>query len=105
MHSHRWTPLIVGAAAGITCGVLAFHASSYFAKQISKHRKTTPLSLEGAAVSRPVLGVSSFLDDEVLSEQFTRNVQFFGEEGQLRVAKSFVVVIGLGVGSLPARKP
>ena len=33
-------------------------------------------------------------------EQFTRNIQFFGEEGQKDVEDSFVVVIGCGgVGS------
>lgn len=42
-------------------------------------------------------GLSDFLSDEVLSEQFTRNVQFFGQDGQLKIANAFVVVIGLGV--------
>ena len=37
------------------------------------------------------------LSDEVLAEQLTRNLQFFGSEAQGRVAKSFVVVVGLGV--------
>lgn len=36
-------------------------------------------------------------EDEVLAEQFTRNTQFFGRDGQNRIAGSFVVVIGLGV--------
>ena len=36
----------------------------------------------------------------MLSEQLTRNVQFFGLEAQRRVAGAFVVVVGLGgVGS------
>ncbi|XP_024533668.1 tRNA threonylcarbamoyladenosine dehydratase isoform X2 [Selaginella moellendorffii] len=40
------------------------------------------------------------LSDEILVEQFTRNVQFFGLEGQKRVQASFVIVVGLGgVGS------
>jgi len=40
------------------------------------------------------------LRDEILREQFTRNVQFFGEEGQEKVRDAFVVVVGLGgVGS------
>ncbi|KAG2483870.1 hypothetical protein HYH03_017267 [Edaphochlamys debaryana] len=40
------------------------------------------------------------MQDEVLCEQLTRNVQFFGEDGQLAIAKAFVVVVGLGgVGS------
>lgn len=42
-------------------------------------------------------GMSDFVSDEVLSEQFTRNVQFFGQGGQLKIANAFVVVVGLGV--------
>lgn len=42
-------------------------------------------------------GLSDFVSDEVLSEQFTRNVQFFGRDGQLKIANAFVVVVGLGV--------
>lgn len=41
--------------------------------------------------------MSDFVSDEVLSEQFTRNVQFFGQDGQLKIANAFVVVVGLGV--------
>lgn len=41
--------------------------------------------------------VARFEEDEILQEQFTRNVQFFGAEGQSKVARSFVVIIGLGV--------
>eukprot|EP00850_Spirogloea_muscicola_P006943 SM000034S12697 [mRNA] locus=s34:219478:222751:- [translate_table: standard] len=38
--------------------------------------------------------------DDIISEQFTRNAQFFGEEGQLRIHGAFVIVVGLGgVGS------
>ena len=44
--------------------------------------------------------MDSMLEDEILTEQFTRNVQFFGKQGQLKVAKAFVVVIGLGVRCL-----
>ncbi|KAH1214594.1 tRNA threonylcarbamoyladenosine dehydratase [Glycine max] len=40
------------------------------------------------------------LKDEIVSEQLTRNVQFFGFESQQKVTASYVVVIGLGgVGS------
>ncbi|KAK1302398.1 Ubiquitin-like modifier-activating enzyme 5 [Acorus calamus] len=40
------------------------------------------------------------LKDEIVSEQLTRNIQFFGIDSQRKVTKSFVVVIGLGgVGS------
>lgn len=41
--------------------------------------------------------VHRFEDDEILSEQLTRNVQFFGLENQKKIANSFVVVVGLGV--------
>lgn len=41
-----------------------------------------------------------FLQDDVISEQFTRNIQFFGMDSQLQVHNAFVVVVGLGgVGS------
>jgi len=44
--------------------------------------------------------IEHYLHDEIVNEQFTRNIQFFGEEGQLKVHRSFVVVVGLGgVGS------
>ncbi|XP_055810943.1 tRNA threonylcarbamoyladenosine dehydratase [Solanum dulcamara] len=40
------------------------------------------------------------LTDEVVSEQLTRNIQFFGLEAQQKVTASYVVVVGLGgVGS------
>ncbi|RXH90604.1 hypothetical protein DVH24_035368 [Malus domestica] len=40
------------------------------------------------------------LSDEIVSEQLTRNIQFFGLEPQQKVTSSYVVVIGLGgVGS------
>lgn len=46
------------------------------------------------------LPVEDFLRDEIVNEQFTRNVQFFGDAGQLKVHRAFVVVVGLGgVGS------
>jgi len=40
------------------------------------------------------------LQDEIVNEHLTRNVQFFGLESQQKVNKAFVVVVGLGgVGS------
>lgn len=43
---------------------------------------------------------SDLLNDEVVSEQLTRNIQFFGLGSQRKVTESFVVVVGLGgVGS------
>lgn len=44
--------------------------------------------------------MSHFDQDEILEEQLTRNVQFFGLEAQRRIGGAFVVVVGLGgVGS------
>lgn len=40
---------------------------------------------------------AAIVSDEVLAEQLTRNVQFFGVEAQQHVARSFVLVVGLGV--------
>ena len=57
----------------------------------------------GSAAAGP-LGASSnefdmsrFDEDEILEEQLTRNVQFFGLDGQRRIGGAFVVVVGLGV--------
>ncbi|KIZ01339.1 Uncharacterized protein MNEG_6623 [Monoraphidium neglectum] len=45
-------------------------------------------------------GLADFDQDDILMEQLTRNVQFFGLEAQKKIARSFVVVVGLGgVGS------
>ncbi|KVI03079.1 Molybdenum cofactor biosynthesis, MoeB [Cynara cardunculus var. scolymus] len=43
---------------------------------------------------------ADLLKDEIVSEQLTRNIQFFGFDAQQKVTTSYVVVIGLGgVGS------
>ena len=39
----------------------------------------------------------NFEKDDVLAEHLTRNVQFFGLDGQKKIANAFVVVVGLGV--------
>ncbi|KAL2521899.1 NAD(P)-binding Rossmann-fold superfamily protein [Forsythia ovata] len=46
------------------------------------------------------LASPDLLTDEIVSEQLTRNIQFFGLEHQKKVTSSYVVIIGLGgVGS------
>ncbi|OMO56736.1 UBA/THIF-type NAD/FAD binding protein [Corchorus capsularis] len=46
------------------------------------------------------MGGLNILSDEIVSEQLTRNIQFFGLDSQQKVTSSYVVVIGLGgVGS------
>lgn len=44
--------------------------------------------------------------DDIISEQLTRNIQFFGLESQKKISDSFVVVVGLGVSfrQLPVSK-
>ena len=55
---------------------------------------------ERTRVMSTATSTSYDLTDEILREQFTRNVQFFGERGQGAVRDVFVVVVGLGgVGS------
>jgi hypothetical protein len=46
----------------------------------------------------------NFEKDDVLVEQLTRNVQFFGLEGQKKIANAFVVVVGLGVSKKNFRR-
>jgi hypothetical protein len=58
---------------------------------------------EPAAAQRaPGAGLRDYLRDDVLSEQLTRNIQFFGTAGQDKIVNSFVVVVGLGVSRVRA---
>lgn len=54
------------------------------------------------AGSTGTAGLRNFEQDEILAEQLTRNVQFFGLEAQKTIGGSFVVVVGLGVRAAPA---
>ena len=57
------------------------------------------------AAALEALEPQDWLHDDILGEQFTRNVQFFGEASQRQIANAFVVVIGLGVSAVtPARR-
>lgn len=94
--------LIAGALLGAAC---ALGASSYcrstgafWKRRVAEAEEAQPLR----HISQPASGVPSpsvreSHHDEILSEQFTRNTQFFGREGQKRVHEAFVIVIGLGV--------
>ncbi|KAH7533254.1 hypothetical protein FEM48_Zijuj04G0111100 [Ziziphus jujuba var. spinosa] len=60
------------------------------------HTRCNEVSLDG----NDGMVRANLLDDEIVSEQLTRNIQFFGLESQRKVTASYVVVIGLGgVGS------
>lgn len=48
------------------------------------------------------VSIRNFEQDHILSEHLTRNVQFFGLEGQKQISNAFVVVVGLGVRFLLA---
>ncbi|KAK4790089.1 hypothetical protein SAY86_017393 [Trapa natans] len=60
----------------------------------------TSKSLKSAASEDGQRVDIDLLADEIVSEQLTRNIQFFGIESQRKVTSAYVVVIGLGgVGS------
>ena len=87
-------------AVGVGVGL----ASSYLIWKYSiahelKRQRSGECSKGGAGEEKAgaVGNMSDVLGDEVLKEQLTRNIQFFGEGVQLDLAKSFVVVVGLGV--------
>lgn len=58
--------------------------------------------IPGAESRRRTARLATGIDlaDDIIREQLTRNIQFFGESGQKRITESRVVVVGLGgVGS------
>ena len=98
-------------AGGAVGAIVAATALQYLRRREwnSAARKYDSLEQKGrrsTSVSQATYGMGNFLDDEILREQFIRNVQFFGQQGQLKVANAFVVVIGLGVSlhRLPGRE-
>ena len=104
-----WQTLAVGMAVG-AAGAAALAAAWRAARTRrlgpglpeGKRRGAWSGAEEGSAGVAPDqrLGAKGARDDEVLREHFTRNTQFWGEEGQARVEGAYVVVVGLGgVGS------
>ena len=97
-----WLPVaIAGALSGA-----ALTAAAFVCWQHSNKRRKRADSLEGSALrinaehvanSKQKMGLGSPFSDEILSEQFTRNTQFFGRDGQSQVHDAFVIVVGLGV--------
>ena len=80
----------LGVSAAVLQVLLSLRSRSPNPADANTQRKKLPL--QPASVS-----VQDFSQDEVLSEQLTRNLQFFGADNQQRIAKAFVVVVGLGV--------
>jgi len=100
--------LLVGAAAGVLAagaGLAVVHtyrrhtaaaaAELDLLRELAGHGLGQGRSPGGGAA--PLQQAAHSLDDEVVAEQLTRNVQFFTATGQQRVMGAFVVVVGLGV--------
>ena len=95
----------VKTACAFAAGAALGCAVAYLASRAAVVSSPAPLAALVAAHSQPLPGDTPAeaaawgvsLDDEVVGEQLTRNVQFFGRDGQQRVCDSFVVVVGLGV--------
>lgn len=58
--------------------------------------RSTSVAPSPADTTKPAC-IRNVLQDDILREHFTRNIQFFGEEAQQRLADSLIVVVGLGV--------
>ena len=84
--------LLVGAAAG---ALLYTWLRPRHTNETSSANK--PYEAQGVA---GLTIAADALQDDILREQFTRNIQFFGEGPQTQVFRSFVVIVGLGVRAL-----
>lgn len=97
-----WGAFAVGVAAGIGVSVAAWRLYSIthdgWTRAPPKSSKGNAIDDVGGGGDGIGMG-KRLLDDEVLREQLTRNIQFFGENVQVKLADSFVVVVGLGVRS------
>ena len=64
-----------------------------------QHQHSRLDNSNGASVSGGTSSssMSHYWEEEIISEQLTRNVQFFGDAGQRAFAGALVVVVGLGV--------
>lgn len=94
--------LAVGAGLGI--GVVYFLASKYsnrvqstYEEYLEQQEKESGQNGRARKGDLLTLTPASLEQDDIISEQLTRNIQFFGIEGQKKITDSFVVVVGLGV--------
>eukprot|EP00123_Amoebidium_parasiticum_P005604 comp16759_c0_seq1/m.15104 comp16759_c0_seq1/g.15104 ORF comp16759_c0_seq1/g.15104 comp16759_c0_seq1/m.15104 type:complete len:437 (-) comp16759_c0_seq1:289-1599(-) len=82
-----------GFGAGVAFGAVVGAALAVTVYTLWDRKRGAPTEVASAPKKRVV-------SDEIYREQFARNIKFFGEEGQLKVENSFVVVVGVGgVGS------
>ncbi|XP_062006474.1 tRNA threonylcarbamoyladenosine dehydratase isoform X1 [Rosa rugosa] len=80
------------------CDKKALQMNDINGKGLASETPTNCSAVTGSGNSK-LAGVD-LLNDEIVCEQLTRNIQFFGLEPQQKVTASYVVVIGLGgVGS------
>ncbi|PNH06422.1 hypothetical protein TSOC_007192 [Tetrabaena socialis] len=101
----EWRTATICLAAGALVGAGAAYAVLSLGRTRAQAAIAMPpersvaASLKAGRTAEGAGTLEHFMEDDVLSEQLTRNVQFFGE-GQMAIARSFVVVVGLGgVGS------
>ena len=99
MEASRVRDILLGAAVGAAAVTLLFKClrSDSATKPAGNTRPDAGGALEQRSQFAEITTAHHTLTDEILSEQLTRNLQFFGEEAQQKLAKAFVVVIGLGV--------
>jgi len=92
----RDTSLVaIGAGLGIS---LVYVLASKYTKRLEKEYNEY-LGHDGSA-SAGGLSEEDLEGDDIVREQLTRNIQFFGLDGQKCITKSFVIVVGLGVRCL-----
>ncbi|KAJ4816765.1 tRNA threonylcarbamoyladenosine dehydratase [Rhynchospora pubera] len=106
--SKQWLLISAGAVFGSLSTLAVLKLSHrYYAKRHGKSLPNGALAEDdgtnGKASNEDLVRnfvETDMLADEIVSEQLTRNIQFFGLESQRKVTQSFVVIIGLGgVGS------
>ncbi|KAK4353941.1 hypothetical protein RND71_026135 [Anisodus tanguticus] len=92
---------VLGSAATLAISKLLSNPLSINNKRVGNGYMSEAVKSNGLPGSKcNGMATSNPLTDEVVSEQLTRNIQFFGLEAQQKVTASYVVVIGLGgVGS------
>lgn len=101
-----WLPVALagalsGAALTAACFTLSQQSSKWWRAKATQLESLYP---DGANRAIPQYedskrggSLSNAFSDEILAEQFTRNTQFFGREGQSKIHRAFVIVVGLGV--------
>lgn len=111
IHGYARDASFLAIGAGLGVGAVYFLASRYsnhvqhvYSEYLEQQGKTEDqCDPQGHARQEDqgtdILGLtsSSLEHDDIISEQLTRNIQFFGMEGQKKITESFVVVVGLGV--------